>query len=209
MKNETIGSSNTKKFSRYFQIRWAEKLGNQDCPYLIRWTLIFFGFSIRLHHWLRSDDKRFYHDHSANFLSIVLKGKYKNIVPIDETKTPDAFVENYVRLENGRNVKITTINRYITKVEGIFNTWKNIFTPQKSIWFSKAKTRHYLDIPKEGAWTLLFEGRKYHKWGFYCYPRLCSKWRENPELYTGKNVVKLRPLKYFKTYGIIQDKNYQ
>lgn len=37
---------------------------------------------MRIHHWIKSDDKRFYHDYSADLLSIVLKGKYDNVVPI-------------------------------------------------------------------------------------------------------------------------------
>lgn len=62
-----------------FQIRWAEKLGRPECPYLIRWTFIFFGYSIRLHHWIRSDDKRYLHDHACNFVSLVLSGSYANV----------------------------------------------------------------------------------------------------------------------------------
>jgi hypothetical protein len=46
-----------------------------------------------------------------------------------------------------------------------------------------------------GAWTLLFEGRKYNKWGFYV-PRKRDK---------DQIVRKMRPLRYFHTYGIIQE----
>lgn len=56
-------------------------MGDPADPYLIRWTLIAFNFSIRLHHWIRSDDKRFFHDHSTDFLSMVLKGGYTNVTP--------------------------------------------------------------------------------------------------------------------------------
>lgn len=69
-----------RKFSNFIQFR-HERLGLPECPYLIRWTLILFGFSLRLHHWLRSDDDRFYHDHSCDFLSIVLWGSYTNCTP--------------------------------------------------------------------------------------------------------------------------------
>jgi hypothetical protein len=133
-----------------FQIRWKEALGNKDLPYLIRWTFIFFGYSLRIHHWLKSDDRRFFHDHSCNLISIIIKGKYKNITP-----------------------------------NGIFEAkaWK----PR----YMNALDQHYLDIPKEGAWTILLCSRPYHKWGFYV------------------NNHKWRPLRYFHKYGIIQDKNYQ
>ena len=169
------GSSNTKKFKK-FQIRWAEKLGFENNPYLIRWTFIFFGYSMRIHHWIKSDDNRFFHDHSADLLSIVLKGRYWNVKPIDITLPP---------IYKGKN------NTKWFYVEGIFNSWYNFFHMKNSIWFSKAEDRHYLSIPKGGAWTLMFEGRPRHKWGFYV------------------NGHKWRPLRYFHKYGIMQTEDYQ
>lgn len=136
---------------RNFQIRWKEALGKPECPYLYRWTFLFFGFSIRIHHWLKSDDRRFFHDHSSDLISIILKGRYKNVTPNGE-----------VEVKAG------------------------------SIWRAKAEARHYLDIPKEGAWTLLFFGRKRRNWGFW-----------------DKDNHMLRPLEYFHRYGIIQNEQYQ
>ena len=133
-----------------FQFRWKETLGWKECPYLCRWMILFFGFSIRLHHWIKSDDRRFFHDHACNLISIILKGQYYNVTP-----------------------------------EGRFLA--RAFRPR----YMNALRRHYLDIPKNGAWTLLLCGRPYHKWGFYVNNR---KWR---------------PLRYFHKYGIIQDENYQ
>lgn len=118
-------------------------MGDQNDPYLIRWMIIFFNYSIRIHKWIRSDDKRFFHDHPGDFISIVLKGSYKNVTP-----------------------------------QGTFHV------KAPSIWKAKATGRHYLDIPKEGAWTLLFCGRPYHKWAFWT--------KENQ---------RMRPLRYFHTYG--------
>jgi len=126
---------------RPFQIRWKEAMGDKNDPYLYRWMFIFFNYSIRIHHWIRSDDTRFFHDHSCSFISIVLKGKYANVTP------------------NGRF---------------------EVSAP--SIWHSRALQRHYLEIPKEGAWTLLICGKPYHKWAFYIGDR------------------KFRPLRYFHTF---------
>jgi hypothetical protein len=72
-----------KKFRKFkpFQIRWKEKLGNKDDPYLYRWTILFFNFSIRIHHWIKSDDTRAFHDHSCNFISFLIKGEYQNVTP--------------------------------------------------------------------------------------------------------------------------------
>ena len=139
-----------KPFGSILQFRWKEKLGLPECPYLYRWTLIVFGYSIRLHHWIKSDDRRYFHDHSCDLISIIIKGQYYNVTP-----------------------------------EGKFlaKAWH----PRKM----KATQQHYLDIPKEGAWTIILCGRPYHKWGFYV------------------NNHKWRPLRYFHKFGIIQTKEYQ
>lgn len=145
---------------RLIQIRWKEALGLQHCPYLFRWTLLFFGYSIRVHHWIKSDDNRFFHDHAGDFISLVVKGTYNNVVP----RTPDGS-----DVKDCRKIKA--------------KSWRP--------WFAKAEQRHYLEIPKEGAWTILFSGRPKQKWGFFVKGHL---WR---------------PLRYFSKFGIIQDENYQ
>ena len=205
----STGSSNTKPFSKLFQIRWAERLGDPKNPYLIRWTIILFGYSIRIHHWLRSDDRRYFHDHSADLISIILKGYYFNVTPFDNTKPP-LFQISYLKprltfSSVDRKINFTVLyngeNRKYNFVEGMFNSWKNFKQCwSRSIWFSKATSRHYLEIPSGGAWTLLLEGRKYNKWGFYV-PKKNDK---------EQKVRKIRPLAYFHRYGIIQkDKTYQ
>jgi hypothetical protein len=55
----------------------------------------------------------------------------------------------------------------------------------------KAEQRHWLCIPKEGAWTILLCSKPYIKWGFYV------------------NGHKWRPLRYFSKFGIIQTAEYQ
>ena len=178
------GSNTTKPF-KLFQIRWAEKLGYPECPYLVRWTFIFFGYSIRIHHWIKSDDDRYFHDHSANLLSIVLKGQYWNVKPYDNTKSPNTYLPFYTK--DGKDL----LNQRWCYVEGIFNSWYSFFHMKNSIWFSKAEDLHYLRIPKGGAWTLMFEGKPKQKWGFIV------------------NGHKWRPLRYFHKFGIRQDKEYQ
>ena len=181
------GSSDLRPF-RNFQIRWAEKLGYPECPYLVRWTFLFFGYSVRIHHWIKSDDNRFFHDHSANLLSIVLRGYYWNVKPIDPDKNPTDLVNI---LKDKSLGEVLERNENYCYVEGIFNSWRNFLHMNNSIWFSKAEDRHYLAIPKSGAWTLMFEGKPRHKWGFYV------------------NGHKWRPWKYFHKFGIIQTKDYQ
>ena len=141
-----VGGLNPSPLTKFrpFQIRWKEALGRPECPYLYRWTFLFFNFSIRIHHWIRSDDKRFFHDHACDFVSVVLRGRYTNVTP-----------EGAIEVRAG------------------------------SVWYSRADRRHYLDIPRGGAWTVLSCGRPYRKWGFWTGPRQM-----------------MRPLRYFHKFGI-------
>lgn len=41
-----------------------------------RWVINFYFFSIRLHHWLASDDGRHFHDHPWWFWTWVITGEY-------------------------------------------------------------------------------------------------------------------------------------
>ena len=68
---------------------------------------------MRIHHWIKSDDTRYFHDHSSDLLSVVLKGTYYNVKPIDPDKNPSNYVDcgNYL----GHNTSPF-------KVEGIFNS---------------------------------------------------------------------------------------
>jgi len=189
-----------KKFNNIFQIRWKEPLGLEESPYLYRWTLIIFGFTIRLHHWLRSDDNRHFHDHATNLVSIVLKGHYWNVKPVKEDSTPyigDTPMGKHMALDLKKGCTHHFRNEEFCYVEGMFNSWKSFLKPQDSIWYSKATDRHWLCIPKGGAWTILLCGRPYHKWGF---------WVTNQKTF---KLVKWRPLRYFHKYGIIQTKDYQ
>lgn len=52
------------------------------------------------------------------------------------------------------------------------------------IWKSKAEDRHWLEIPKSGAWTILLCSKPRNKWGFYT--------KENK---------KMSPCRYFYNYG--------
>jgi hypothetical protein len=62
-----------------WQIRWNEPLGVGHCPYAYRWVLFTPFFSFRVHHFLRSDDKRFYHDHAWDFWTLILKNHYVDV----------------------------------------------------------------------------------------------------------------------------------
>lgn len=61
--------------------KWAQKLGDETCPYMTRWVLDLRLFSVRLHCFHRSDDDRHLHDHPWWFLSLLLKGSYREHFP--------------------------------------------------------------------------------------------------------------------------------
>jgi len=62
-----------------FGIIWHNPIGLPECPYMIRWVILFFGYSIRLHHWVASDDQRNFHDHPWWMITLMLKGRYVDI----------------------------------------------------------------------------------------------------------------------------------
>jgi hypothetical protein len=64
-----------------FQLRFKEPLGRPECPYMFRWVLVVFGFAIRIHKWIRSDDKRHFHNHPWPFIVICLRGFYVDVSP--------------------------------------------------------------------------------------------------------------------------------
>lgn len=77
-----------------------------DCPYLDRWVL---GvgrpsrpcwFSIRLHHFFRSDDDHL-HDHPTWFLTLVLKGTYDDVIACREC-VPERDVDRLYELWQDR-----------------------------------------------------------------------------------------------------------
>jgi hypothetical protein len=75
-----------------FQVRWKEVLKQGDTPYLYRWTVLFFGYSMRIHHWVGNDVNPHFHDHSADFISFLVKGSYTNHTPNGSVhKTAPAF----------------------------------------------------------------------------------------------------------------------
>lgn len=46
------------------------------------WVLQRFGIAIRIHHILRSDDARAFHDHPWWFLTLILRGGYEEVRPV-------------------------------------------------------------------------------------------------------------------------------
>ena len=94
-----------KQKTKLFQIRWKEGLGEPGCPYVIRWVFIFFGYSIRIHHWFKSDDLRYQHCHAWDFITFVLKGYYTDISD-DGEEIMSTYKLKYRKAEHKHCVKV-------------------------------------------------------------------------------------------------------
>jgi hypothetical protein len=63
-------------------VKWHERLGLPECPYVHRWRLELRGAgSLRVHHWTGNDDNRAFHDHAWWFWTLVVKGGYTDNHP--------------------------------------------------------------------------------------------------------------------------------
>jgi len=61
-------------------LTWAQELPTEDGrPYLRRWVLDLGIGSVRLHHWLCSDDDRAPHDHPYWMAILILRGGYDDV----------------------------------------------------------------------------------------------------------------------------------
>lgn len=74
-----------KSSAKLFGIEYYhDSVGLPECPYLERYVIDLKWFSIRLHIWHASDDQRCFHDHPWWFITVPLKGRYKDINDRDE-----------------------------------------------------------------------------------------------------------------------------
>lgn len=64
-----------------YQIKWREQLHCQTGVYVERWYIETPLGSLRLHHWIHSDDDRAFHDHPWWFVTLVLWGGYTDKTP--------------------------------------------------------------------------------------------------------------------------------
>lgn len=70
----------------YTPMGWKLKLKEElHCAsgdvYVRRWYIETPWGSIRLHHWLHSDDDRAFHDHTWRFTTLILRGGYTDVSP--------------------------------------------------------------------------------------------------------------------------------
>lgn len=76
-----VRGSNPCPWTKKFVLKLREPLGLPECPYVVRWRFETPLGSIRVHHWLASDDPRAKHDHPWWFATFVFKGGYTDASP--------------------------------------------------------------------------------------------------------------------------------
>lgn len=87
--NKEYNTKNTMSIRSWFFRLLSGKphfvIGGADNPYLLRWFLIPRNhlLNIYLHKFMRSDDDRALHDHPWWFVSMILKGSYREILSED------------------------------------------------------------------------------------------------------------------------------
>jgi hypothetical protein len=112
-------------------------------PYLVRWSLDFGAFTVKLHHILRSDEDRDMHDHPWSFVSVILWGGYWE-------HRPDPWAHES---EAGAAARHVSYRRW-------FGPGSVLRRPAPSI--------HRLELPLgKTAWSLVFTGRRLREWGFH------------------------------------------
>ena len=135
-----MGTSNLKiHHDRRWLLYWGQRLGFPEQHYLRRWVLQTPWFSVRLHHWISSDDSRAPHDHSWWFWTLVLWGGYTDHSPCYPDRPadmPECRVERLDHLRTG------------------------------SLRFRPANYRHWVEV-REPCWTLLITGPVARKFGFW------------------------------------------
>jgi len=98
------------------------------------------GNGIRIHHTMRSDFDRALHDHPWPSTSIILKGSYYEILPVDQGQPPGADSVSFVR----------------------------VLRQPGDVISRSANHRHRLEIePGTSCWSMFIVGEWEKDWGFY------------------------------------------
>lgn len=134
--------------SRLLRIVWGERLGDETCPYMRRWYVELFGFTLRLHHFFRSDLDRHLHDHPWWFITFPL-GAYHEWVPLSSMSRKRALRHDGPLM-----------------VGDSFDTFAKIRVAGWRPHFRRANHRHRVVIDRP-QWTVVLSGRRSRDWGFW------------------------------------------
>lgn len=130
------------------RLTWAQELPTADGkPYLRRWVADFGFCSLRLHHWLCSDDDRAPHDHPYWMITLVLRGGYDDMQFRPHRST-------------ARTADCRSADRGSIPLEGVRRR-----APSVAFWH--ATHTHYVRVHEGGCWSICLTGRQSRIWGFW------------------------------------------
>jgi hypothetical protein len=134
-------------------------VGDPRNPYLLRWYVIPRNpvCNLYLHKFMRDDEDRAGHDHPWPSLSILLRGRYREVL-----YRPDA---------EGTQKPYTRVLR----------AW-----PRSPVVFRSATHVHRVElVNRKPAWTLFLTGPRVREWGFHCAKGRWVHWKDftKPENY--------------------------
>lgn len=108
----------------------------------------YFGIAIRIHHILRSDDDRAFHDHPWPYLTIILRGGYIEHTPIFNKSGLYCGVKSTIR------------------------------RPGSILFRSAKSWHRLEVIPGADCWTLFCTGKYVQTWGFLTSPEFKTNYRK-------------------------------
>lgn len=106
------------------------------------------NLAARVHHILRSDSDRHYHDHPFRYLTIILKGGYTEVTPVFD-KSGFYIKDNHV--------------------------WRG---PGSVLWRPANSWHRLVVEPSQTAWTLFITGKRTNSWGFLVQPQCKQHYAE-------------------------------
>lgn len=144
-----------RRIKKHLAVKWGERLGRPECPYMRRWAVVAGLFSIRVHHFYRSDDERAFHDHPWWFVTLVVKGGYTDVsgdtISLCSRCFPNEPPDQNCYICHGER-------HYIERLDHL---------RLGSIRFRRAKHQHTVRTDPGGAWTVLVTGPNIRTWGFW------------------------------------------
>lgn len=140
-----------------FKLVLGQHIGPPDCPLMRRWFLETPLGSLRLHHFIKSDDERHLHDHPWPFATLVIAGSYD-----DYSYCP--LCEGLGRITVLHAAHRSTVNchRCLGKGKLVDHLRRGSFR------IRPAKHRHA--VRTTGAWTVIVTGPEERLWGFWMAP---------------------------------------
>lgn len=154
-------------------------IGRPEDPYLLRWFLVPRNrfLNVYLHKFLRDDDDRALHDHPWWFVSVVLKGTYREVTR-DADRCPACGNDFWKDGGAARRHGFDDCPNCSEPLR-IVSSWRRWL----SVVVRRPTYRHRVELLRDrrgrpiSCWTLVFTGPRVREWGFWC-PKGFVNWKE-------------------------------